>query len=99
MNKSNQILSKAKMICLKLDKVFIMIPYTYSKIELRMRNILTNHRDLLDSISHFMNFYIINQKFLDHLKLKYMEHVKDQQEIEYEARFKKDKSKGRISLS
>jgi hypothetical protein len=48
------------MVCIKLDKVFVIIPYTYSKIELRMRNIIINQRDILDSISHFMNFYLIN---------------------------------------
>jgi hypothetical protein len=42
LNRSNQILNKAKLICIKLDKVFVIIPYTYSKIELRMRNILIN---------------------------------------------------------
>jgi len=60
LNKTQSIMSKAKMIFIKLDKVFVMIPYTYSKIELRMRNIMTNHRSMLDSISHFMNFYLIN---------------------------------------
>ena len=44
MNKKNYILDKAKLVCIKLDKVFIAIPYTVSKIELRMRNILINNR-------------------------------------------------------
>ena len=35
LNKKNLILDKAKMICLKLDKVFLIFPYTISKIELR----------------------------------------------------------------
>jgi len=42
LNKEAMLLDKAKMVCLKLDKVFVIIPYTYSKIELRMRNILVN---------------------------------------------------------
>lgn len=76
MNKSNSIMSKGKLVCIKLDKIFIVLPYTYSKIELRMRNIMTNQRDLLDSISHLMNFYLINQRFHDHLKNKYIDFIK-----------------------
>lgn len=63
LNKKNLILDKAKMICLKLDKVFLIFPYTISKIELRMRNLLINNRSILDGISHFMNFYLINLEF------------------------------------
>ena len=71
MNKANQILSKAKLVCVKLDKIFLIIPYTYSKIELRMRNLMTNNRDTLDAISHFMNFYLVNKQFQDHMMDKY----------------------------
>mgnify|MGYP000915446889 CR=1 FL=1 len=60
LNKKNLILDKAKMICIKLDKIFLILPFTASKIELRMRNIMINNRELLDGISHFMNFYLIN---------------------------------------
>ena len=60
MNKKNYILDKAKMVCLKLDKIFLIIPYTVSRIEIRMRNILINNRETLDAISHFMNFYLVN---------------------------------------
>ena len=60
LNMQQSILEKAKIVCLKLDKIFILIPYTVSKIEIRMRNIMINNRSLLDGISHFMNFYLIN---------------------------------------
>ena len=63
MNKKNYILDKAKLVCVKLDKMFIILPYTISKIELRMRNILINNRSILDGISHFLNFYLINHQF------------------------------------
>jgi hypothetical protein len=59
LNKKDMLLEKAKVICLKLDKVFMVIPYTISKIEIRMRNIMINNRHLLDGISHFMNFYLV----------------------------------------
>jgi len=54
MNKRDNILDKAKLVCVKLDKVFLIIPYTISKIETRMRNLMINNRDILDGISHFM---------------------------------------------
>lgn len=59
----DQILEKAKVIVIKLDKVFIVLPFTVSKIELRMRNVIINNRHILEGISHFMNFYIINHEF------------------------------------
>jgi hypothetical protein len=60
MNRRNSLLEKAKIVCIKLDRVFLIVPYTVSKIELRMRNILINNRRVLDGISHFMSFYLIN---------------------------------------
>ena len=89
LNKKNCILDKAKLICVKLDKVFLIFPYTISKIELRMRNLIINNRSILDGISHFMNFFLINLEFQTHLMNKYTEHLKKQQELEYDKRFKK----------
>jgi hypothetical protein len=98
LNKTTQILNKAKLICLKLDKVFVVIPYTYSKIELRTRNIIINHRPTLDAISHFMNFYLINKNFHDHLMDKYSQYIKYQEELRYEASFKKGPRGGKNSV-
>ena len=63
LNKKESLLEKAKMVCVKIDKIFVVVPYTISKIEIRMRNLIINNRDLLEGISHFMQFYITNQKF------------------------------------
>lgn len=63
LNMFDQILEKAKVIVIKLDKVFIVLPFTVSKIELRMRNIIVNNRHVLEGISHFMNFYVTNHEF------------------------------------
>ena len=60
MNKKESLLEKAKMVCVKIDKIFVIVPYTISKIEIRMRNLIINNRDLLEGISHFMQFYITN---------------------------------------
>ena len=60
MNKKESLLEKAKIVCVKLDKIFLIVPYTISKIEIRMRNLIINNRDILEGISHFMQFYIVN---------------------------------------
>ena len=59
LNKKDMLLEKAKIICLKLDKIFLIIPFTISKIEVRMRNILISSKQILDGISHFMSFYLV----------------------------------------
>lgn len=63
LNKQSSILERAKLICLKLDKAFIIFPYTLSKIEIRMRNVMINNKAILDGISHFMSFYLENHHF------------------------------------
>ena len=78
LNMHDQILEKAKIIVIKLDKVFVIIPYTISKIELRMRNILINNRTVLDGISHFMNFYLIGHEFQKSMMKRYQVYLQDQ---------------------
>ena len=77
-------MDKAKMVCLKLDKMFIIIPYTYSKIEIRMRNILLNNRQTLNAISHFMSFYMVNMEFYDRMMSKYTQYIQHKKDLEYE---------------
>lgn len=77
LNMRDQILEKAKVIVVKLDKVFIVIPFTISKIELRMRNIIINNRHVLEGISHFMNFYITNHEFQKHLIKRFQSHINE----------------------
>ena len=72
------------MVCLKLDKMFIIIPYTYSKIEIRMRNILLNNRQTLNAISHFMSFYMVNMEFYDRMMSKYTQYIQHKKDLEYE---------------
>ena len=56
-------LEKAKLLVIRLDTVFQVFPYTISKIELRMRNILINNKPLLDGIAHFLQFLHVNKQF------------------------------------
>jgi len=53
-----------------------------------MRNLIINNRHILEGISHFMQFYITNQQFQDHLMQKYQEYLQELQDLEYEAKFK-----------
>lgn len=75
------------MLVVKLDKIIFMIPYTYSKIELRTRNILINNRKLMDSISHFMQFYLTNHQYQVNMMKHYTEHLKDIEQQQYDSKF------------
>ena len=69
-------MDRAKLAVVKIDKAFIVFPYTYSKIELRLRNLLVNNRSLLDGISHFANFWLVNHEFQSHLMENYTDHLR-----------------------
>ena len=81
LNKKDLLLEKAKLICIKLDKIFLIVPYTVSRIEQRMRNVMINNRHILDGISHFMNFYLINLQFKVHIQNRYKLHLEEQSHI------------------
>jgi hypothetical protein len=61
LNKKGMLLDKAKVVCIKLDKIFMIVPFTISKIEIRMRNIVASNKSILDGIAHFMSFYLVTQ--------------------------------------
>jgi len=69
-------MEKAKMSIIKLDKVFLVFPYTLSKIESRMRSILINQKQVLDGIAHFVNFYLVHLEFWNDMMAKYREYLK-----------------------
>ena len=85
-----------KIIVVKLDKIFILIPYTISKIEIRMRSILINNKNVMDGISHFMNFYLLNQQYQASLMSSYQSYLKMLEEIEYEKKFLNQNKNGKI---
>ena len=96
LNKDNSILEKMKIIVVKLDKIFILIPYTISKIEIRMRSILINNKNVMDGISHFMNFYLLNQQYQASLMSSYQSYLKMLEEMEYEKKFLNQNKNGKI---
>lgn len=44
-NKQEVMLEKSKIIILKLDNMFLVIPLTLNKIEVKMRNVLINQKN------------------------------------------------------
>ena len=95
LNKDNSMLERAKMVILRLDKMVLAIPYTISRIEVRARSALINQRSILDGISHFLQFYLVNQNYHTELMKSYKEHLADIERLDYEARFQVRSPSGR----
>mmetsp|Transcript_43105 Transcript_43105/g.57024 ORF Transcript_43105/g.57024 Transcript_43105/m.57024 type:complete len:83 (+) Transcript_43105:696-944(+) len=58
LNKEDIMLDKSKMLILKLEKIFIIVPFTIAKIEVRMRNMIINMRPKFEAISRFTQVYL-----------------------------------------
>jgi len=58
LNKEGIILDKSKLIIVRLHKLYMVIPFTISKIEVRVRNILINVKPKLAGIAAFLQFYL-----------------------------------------
>ena len=51
-------LEKIKLFIIKLNKLYIIIPFTITKIEVKMRNVVINSTPKFESISRFIDFYL-----------------------------------------
>ena len=51
-------LDKSKVVIIRLHKLYMTIPFTISKMEVRIRNILINVRPKLAGIASFVQFYL-----------------------------------------
>ena len=60
-NKTDVMLEKSKVLILKLDSMYIVIPMAVTKIEVKTRNVLLNQKDKFDGLAAFMKFYLQNQ--------------------------------------
>jgi len=49
---------KSKLVILKLGKLYIVIPFTMAKIEVRVRNVMINQRHKMEGISIFVELYL-----------------------------------------
>ena len=52
------IVDKSKLLILKVDKLFLVIPLTLTKVETRLRNVLINAKPKFDGLARFMQFYL-----------------------------------------
>ncbi len=65
-------MDKSKLIILKVDKLFLVIPLTLTKVETRLRNVFINSKPKLDGLSRFMQFYL--QTFVSSQSSPLLEH-------------------------
>lgn len=54
------LVDKSKLIVIKLNRLYLVIPLTITKVEVRIRNVIINERNKFDGLSRFMEFYINN---------------------------------------
>lgn len=52
------LVDKSKLVILKLRKLYIVIPFTMAKIEVRVRNVMINQRQKMEGIERFVDFYL-----------------------------------------
>ncbi|CDW73956.1 UNKNOWN [Stylonychia lemnae] len=57
-NKQDIMLDKSKLVIIKLDKLFLVIPLTITKVETKLRNVFINQRPKMDGLARFMEFYL-----------------------------------------
>ena len=58
LNKADLMLDKSKMLILKLEDIYVIVPFTVAKIEVRMRNMIINMRPKFEAISRFTKTYL-----------------------------------------
>lgn len=58
LNKADLMLDKSKMLILKLEDIYVIVPFTVAKIEVRMRNMIINMRPKFEAISRFTKIYL-----------------------------------------
>lgn len=51
-------MDKSKLVILKLKKLYIVLPFTMAKIEVRVRNVMLNQRKKMEGIEKFVDFYL-----------------------------------------
>ena len=58
LNKEGIMIDKSKIVIVQLGLLNIILPFTITKIEVRMRNVLINQRNKMESIGKFIQFYL-----------------------------------------
>ena len=52
------IVDKSKLVIIKLDKMYLVIPMTITKVETKLRNVLINEKPKMEGLARFLNFYL-----------------------------------------
>jgi hypothetical protein len=55
---TTHVVDKSKLVILKLKKLYIVLPFTMAKIEVRVRNVMLNQRKKMEGIEKFVDFYL-----------------------------------------
>jgi hypothetical protein len=63
-NRKDIMLDKSRLVVLRVDKMFLVIPLTITKVETRLRNVLINGKPKFDGLSRFMQFYLQSLEIL-----------------------------------
>ena len=58
LSRADILLDKSKMLILKLENIYVIVPFTIAKIEVRMRNMIINMRPKFEAISRFTKTYL-----------------------------------------
>jgi len=61
-NKNDILLEKSKLAIVKVERLYLAIPLTMAKIEVKMRNIVINEKPKLEGLVRFIHFYLQNFK-------------------------------------
>ena len=82
-------MDKTKLVILKLDKLYLVVPFTMTKIEVRVRNLIINQRQKMESIGKFIEFYLEQYETQD--KIEKQELKAHEKMLIQQAKEKKDK--------
>ena len=58
LNKRDILLDKSKVIIVRLDKLYVIVPFTMTKIEVRTRNLVINMRPKFEAMTKFIQMYL-----------------------------------------
>lgn len=58
LNKNDIMLDKSKLVILRLRQLYVVLPFTMAKIEVRVRNLMINQRKKMEGIERFVEFYL-----------------------------------------
>ena len=58
LNKPDILLDKSKMLILRMENIYVIVPFTITKIEVRTRNVVINMRPKFEAIQRFTAIYL-----------------------------------------